>query len=98
MTKPAHKDNDGRISYAIWKQEALTDNGEVVTFPSTTFQRVYTDKATGKTKNADSYTGSELLVLSQLALEAYKAERKLRVAWKIQPSAERTPSDSGTVQ
>jgi hypothetical protein len=63
--KPAITLRDGRISASVWENKS--EKGD---FHSVTFQRAYTDAA-GATKNAASFSGTELLKLSRLAARAY---------------------------
>ena len=70
-TKPADTLRDGSLQASIWKN--TSENG---TFYSTTITRSYqTDDGY---KNTNSYSGTELLKLSRLALKAYDRELELK--------------------
>ena len=58
--KPAHSIQIGKTKAAIWKNES-----EDRTFYSVTFSRTY--ELEGELKNADSFSGLELLAVSKLA-------------------------------
>lgn len=60
-----------RVKSAIWVNEG--ENGE---FTSATFSK--TIGKSGSYKDIATFSGVELLQLSQLALEAYKAEAELK--------------------
>lgn len=77
--KPNHKSKkplstlrDGAISASVWQNES--ENGK--SFYAVTFSRLYTDAA-GNMQNTASFSGTDLLKLSQLAQQAYQAARQL---------------------
>lgn len=72
---------DGAIKASIWSNQG--DNGEFLT---TTFARTYTDSE-GEPKDTHGFTGRDLLVVSELAREAYRITSNIRS--RQAPSAER---------
>ena len=78
---------DGSIKASIWRNEA-----EGGPFRSTTFARTYEDKD-GNTRDAHSFSGTDLLKVSELSRQAYNKSRILdreerREAFKQQRDAE----------
>ncbi|WP_420722470.1 hypothetical protein [Hwanghaeella sp. LZ110] len=78
---------DGRVKASIWRNEA-----EGGPFRSTTFARTYEDKD-GNTRDAHSFSGTDLLKVSELSRQAYNKSRILdreerREAFKQQRDAE----------
>lgn len=63
---PVHEVRLGRIKAAVWENPG--DNGEV--FLSVTFSRSYKDKD-GQWRSASSYSGGDILVLSEVARLAF---------------------------
>lgn len=63
---------DGAIKASIWRNEG--DKGEFLTV---TFARTYTDQ-NGDLKDTSAYTGRDLLVVSELAREAYRVTATIR--------------------
>jgi len=61
------------VAAAIWKNQ--TAEGKA--FYSVTFSRTYKDKA-GAWQHADSFSGSDLLLLSKLADQAHTKTEELR--------------------
>jgi hypothetical protein len=70
-TKPIRTLRDGAIKAAIWKNPS--DNGH---FYSVHFSRTYKDGE--QLRDADSFSGTDLLKLAHLAGKAYDAIAKLR--------------------
>lgn len=69
--RPIQTLRDGNISASIWRNAG--QNGD---FFSVTFERVYTDE-NGKPRNSSSYSGTELLKLSNLAASVYDVARQI---------------------
>lgn len=59
---------DGAVSAKVWRNTSTDGDA----FYSVTFQRVYTDAATGKVREASSFQGTDLLKVQRLASEAYR--------------------------
>jgi len=82
---------DGSVKASIWRNE-----GESGAFRSTTFARTYEDRD-GNPRDANSFTGTDLLKVSELARQAYNKSRVLereerRAAFKDQrQERERSP-------
>ncbi|WP_309385693.1 hypothetical protein [Cerasicoccus frondis] len=72
---------DGAIKASIWSNES--ENGEFLT---TTFARTYTD-ANGDPKDTSGFTGRDLLVVSELARQAWLVTNAIRS--RQSPSADR---------
>ncbi|NKB59160.1 MAG: hypothetical protein GKS00_22765 [Alphaproteobacteria bacterium] len=70
--RPIDKINDGHLKASIWRNE-----GEKGAFYSTTFSRSYKDSE-GKYRDTQSFTGTDLLKLSELARGAYARTNELR--------------------
>ena len=85
---PADQIFDGRIKAAIWKNES--DNGA---YFSTTFSRLYEDEK-GNVKEAHSFSGADMLKVSELARKAYNRSNELRR--DHQRDVERSSERSGT--
>ncbi|MEQ9489557.1 MAG: hypothetical protein RIM72_11255 [Alphaproteobacteria bacterium] len=68
---PVQTLRDGTVKASIWKNEA--ENGP---FYSTTFSRTFTDKD-GNNRDTQSFAGTDLLKVSELAREAYGQSRDL---------------------
>ena len=79
--KPAAKLRDGAIVATLWKKE-----GEHGVFFNTTIARTYKDGDTFK--EANSFSGSELLRVSRLAAKAYDLELELKAEAKAADSGE----------
>ncbi|WP_211274825.1 hypothetical protein [Thalassospira alkalitolerans] len=62
---------DGSVKASIWRNEG--DNG---TFHSTAFARTYED-GEGNPRDTNSFTGTDLLKVSELARQAYNKSRIL---------------------
>lgn len=71
--KPIRTLRDGSIKAAIWKN--ITDDGNA--FYSVTYARTYKDDD-GNLKDADSFSGSDILKQQHLVGKAYDAIAKLR--------------------
>ena len=71
--KPEMQLSDGNIRAALWKQEG--PNGS---FYSTTFSKSYRDDQ-GNYHNSQSFAGTYLLKVSQLAQQAYQHSRELQL-------------------
>ena len=84
MTKPIDTIRDGRLSASIW---ANASNANGSTFYAVTFERMYTDDE-NNIKNSSSFSGAELLQISELSRSAYQRISELR--------AESAPSANGT--
>ena len=65
---------DGSLSAKIWRNESA-DNGA---YYSVTFQKIYTDKATGEARETRNFTATDLLKLQPLAMDAYKSVGEFR--------------------
>lgn len=76
--QPIQTLRDGALKASIWKNEG--SNGP---FYSVTFGRTYTDEA-DKPQTADSFSGSDLLKLSVLAVDVYRRLKELRAIDKQQ--------------
>jgi len=63
---------DGALKASIWRNE-----GENGPFYSTTFARTYKDRD-GNLQDAHSFSGSDLLKVSELARKAYDRSSELR--------------------
>lgn len=63
---------DGALKASIWRNE-----GENGPFYSTTFARTYKDRD-GNLQDAHSFSGSDLLKVSELARKAYDRSTELR--------------------
>lgn len=70
--KPAATLRDGRLKATVWK-----NTGEKGTFHRVDFSRSYQD-AKGDWHDSTSFSGTELLRLSHLALKAYDKVAELR--------------------
>ncbi|MEL6103670.1 MAG: hypothetical protein AAFR68_20455 [Pseudomonadota bacterium] len=90
--KPEMTLRDGNLKATIWKNEG--DKGAYFT---TTLARTYTDER-GGFHDTNSFSGTDLLRLSELARKAYGAEKDLRAEFsregKSERRDERTPSES----
>ena len=73
---------DGALTATIWANQS----SEGKTFHSVTFGRTYTDDA-GNVKNADSFSGSDLLKIARLSGQAYDRIIELRVQNKQREAA-----------
>lgn len=62
---------DGSVKASIWRNE-----GESGAFRSTTFARTYEDRD-GNPRDANSFAGTDLLKVSELARQAYNKSRTL---------------------
>ena len=69
---------DGALHASIWKNQ-----GENGTFFSVTFGRTFTDNKTEEVRDADSFSGAQLLKLARLAEKAYDQVGKLAKAQRI---------------
>lgn len=70
--KPADNIRDGALKATIWKND-----GESGSFYTVQFSRTYTDSR-GGLRDADSFSGPELLRIAHLAQKAYDRTRELR--------------------
>lgn len=70
-TRPVETLRDGAIKAALWKNES--ENG---VFFTVTFARTFKD-AEGNLKDADGFSGTQLLRLARLAGKAYDRTAKL---------------------
>ena len=80
MPQPAAKIRDGRLTATIWaneKNQPDPESGEIGTFYSVDIVRSYKD-ASGTWKESSSFTGAELLRVSNLATAAYNEILRLR--------------------
>ena len=73
--RPVQTLRDGSLKASIWQNETR-DGGS---FYSTQFGKTYEDPKTGELKDSNSFSGTDLLRLSELARKAYAFEGKLRV-------------------
>ena len=70
--RPADTLRDGNLKATIWKNQ-----GENGVYYTTTFARTYEDK-NGKLQDINSFSGTDLLRVSELAREAYARSNELR--------------------
>ena len=73
---PIQTHRDGAISAKVWRN--YSNEGEP--FYSVTFQRTYTDPKTKEPRETNSFLGTDVLKVQQLAAEAYRTighERQL---------------------
>lgn len=70
--QPADVIRDGALKATIWRNE-----GEERPFYSTTFSRTYEDRD-GNLRDAHSFSGSDLLKVSELGRKAYDRSNELR--------------------
>jgi len=68
---PALTIRDGNIKATLWANQS--DKG---VFVSTTFAKTFDDK--GTLKDGNSFVGSEILRLAEVAREAYRASNRIR--------------------
>lgn len=73
-TRPVETLRDGAIKAALWRNES--ENGA---FFTVTFARTFKD-AEGNLKDADGFSGTQLLRLARLAGKAYDRTSKLTKA------------------
>ncbi|MEO1476656.1 MAG: hypothetical protein AAFS13_09775 [Pseudomonadota bacterium] len=71
--KPITTLRDGSIKAAIWRNE-----GEKGPWYSVTITRIYTDDASGKVQETNSFSNGELLKVAHLATRAYDAVARLK--------------------
>ena len=89
---PVATHRDGAISAKIWRN---TGKGGAV-FYAVRFQRTFTDAATGKARNAQSFSGTDLLKVQRLASQAYQTIGRLRGQDKVAgKAAENGPETDG---
>ena len=69
--RPARVLRDGYLKAAIW-----ANHGEKGVYHTVTFARTYTDE-NGVVRDSNSFSGSDLLRIAELARESYKAIREL---------------------
>ena len=69
---PASVVRDGNLKATLWENKS--ENG---TYVSTTFAKTYEDKD-GKPKDTNSFTGTDLLRISELARKAYALGNRIR--------------------
>lgn len=81
---PIAKHWDGAVCAAIWQNETK-DGGH---FYTAQFQRVFTDAKTNKARNAQSFSGTDLLKVQRLASQAYQTIQRLREQDKVGQSEE----------
>lgn len=70
--RPEHTLRDGAVKASIWRND-----GEKGSFYSTTFARTFQDQ-NGKPRDTQSFAGTDLLKVSELAREAYTHSKALR--------------------
>lgn len=91
--RPADVLRDGNVKASIWENER--ENGPAY---STTFARTWQDERTGNYRDSNSFSGTELLRLSELARSAYGRENELRQEYyrereEAEQMPERRPRD-----
>jgi len=87
--QPADVIRDGTLKATIWRNEC--EDGP---FYSTTFARTYEDRD-GTLRDAHSFSGSELLKISELGRKAYDRSSELRrEEFKQERQAERAQAKS----
>ena len=79
---------DGSLKASIWRNQKR----DGTSFYSTQFGKTYEDPKTGKPKDSNNFSGSDLLKLSRLAERAYSYEGKFRAEDKA-AAAENTPQE-----
>lgn len=77
--KPEFTIRDGAIKATVWRNQ-----GEKGDFFTASFSRTYRDEETGQLRDANTFTGSDLLKVSTLAQEAYQQARALRQEQKVE--------------
>jgi len=85
--KPVSVLRDGNIKATTWRNE-----GENGPYYSTTFSRTWKD-GEGQYQDSRSFSGTELLRLSELAKEAYGDVRAFRRGHVINPTPDQTPEE-----
>jgi len=88
---PALTIRDGSIKAVLWTNQSA--NG---VFVSTTFAKTYDDN--GTLKDSNSFTGTDVLRLAEVAREAYRASNRIRreMNAKAQEDAETSISPAQT--
>ena len=88
--KPEMILNDGAIKATIWKRE-----GPKGSFYTTAFAKIYRDEK-GDYQNSQSFSGADLLKISELAKQAYQQSRELyyKDQRNNQMQKERAPENS----
>lgn len=71
--KPEFTIRDGSVKATTWRNAG--ENGEYFT---TSFSRTYRDEKSGDLRDANAFSGADLLKVSALAQEAYQQMRALR--------------------
>lgn len=85
--KPVSVLRDGNLKATTWRNE-----GENGPYYSTTFSRTWKDEG-GKYQDSQSFSGSELLRLSELAREVYGDVREFRRGHVLNPTPDQTPEE-----
>ncbi|MBL4616285.1 MAG: hypothetical protein JKY46_01185 [Robiginitomaculum sp.] len=83
---PVYTHRDGAISAKIW--ENTTPKGG--TYHTVSFGRTYTDPKTGQPRESQSFQGTDLLKIQQLARESYRTIGQIR-EMKISHEQEKAP-------
>ena len=95
---PVATHRDGAVSAKVWRN--IANDGRP--FYSTTFQRTYTDQATGQPRETTSFQGTDVLKIQHLATEAYQTISRLRDQDRAQAQPEQQgqnqPQTSGLAQ
>lgn len=85
--KPVSVLRDGNLKATTWRNE-----GENGPYFSTTFSRTWKD-ASGEYQDSHSFSGGELLRISELAKEAYGDIREFRREHVLNPTPDQTPEE-----
>lgn len=85
--KPVSVLRDGNLKATTWRNE-----GENGPHYSTTFSRSWKDES-GEYQDSRSFSGSELLRISELAKEAYGDVREFRRGHALNPTPDQTPQE-----
>lgn len=87
-TPPVAVHRDGAVAAKVWRNHTQ----EGAPFYSVTFERSYTDPATGEPRSSRSFQGTDILKLQQLAGEAYQSVARLKARDRQnEPQAEHDP-------
>lgn len=92
--KPVQTLRDGSLKASIWQNETR----EGGSFFSTQFGKTYEDPKTGELKDSNSFSGTDLLKLSELARKAYAYEGKLKAELNREETQGERPKNTRRTQ